>query len=270
MARSKRKPTAKQLAARAKFIAMVRAKAAAQKKKNPTKKGSSIQTRTEHGKKMYVVPSPTSGGKLWTADKSVALAYEKLWAKHRKRKKNTGLSTAQWHAIRARKAPKRHAPKRRPPRRAARPNPVAMGSRVRLSHVKLGHTGRTVPGVWTVIGRSGPYAVVRHSSGAVINVKPSLVTRANPGTSAEAREAYRRFHWGDEAGQSRPVSVPKPHGPLMQVGKLHAVAYTTQKGGEKATWEHVFKTKPTLASDRRGKLFIVGGDYRMKVEGITG
>lgn len=97
----------------------------------------------------------------------------------------------------------------------------------------------------------------------------------NPGGSlGSAREAFEGFHWGRPSRRTvRARLSPRPR-ELVKLGALEAVAYRTQKGGERAVWEHEFGEgggrKPVLAMDpRTRRLHIVGGDYDVEDRGIV-
>lgn len=107
------------------------------------------------------------------------------------------------------------------------------------------------------------------------------IRRKNPEpgepTSAKldrALDFYKKFHWGDEAEKTSTRKVSKRPKVLVKLGKLDAVAYSTHKDGERATWEHEFGEeggkRPDLCMDVDNKrLHIVGGDYDVRPEGIV-
>lgn len=140
-------------------------------------------------------------------------------------------------------------------------------------------TGQKLPGTWIVVKRQGQRLVVMHpKTRALASVPRNAVTLANPQPSAaeveRAARAYQAFHWGTEPRKQVRVKVPRPSGRLWAIGKLHSAAYTTTKGKEgRHTWEHEFGEgggkKPTLATDGK-RLFVIGGTYKIKPEGITG
>jgi len=98
--------------------------------------------------------------------------------------------------------------------------------------------------------------------------------RRNPGArlaAAAAVKAYKKFHWGDAVDEEIKSEINVPD-VLFAIGELVTVEYDTHKEGEQAIWKHTFKkgSRPFLASDADGKqLFIVGGKYAVKKEGIT-
>jgi hypothetical protein len=140
-------------------------------------------------------------------------------------------------------------------------------------------SGQKLPGTWIVVKRQGQRLVVMHpKTRALASVPRSKVTLANPQPSAaeveRAARAYKDFHWGTKPTKQVRVKVPRPSGKLWAIGKLHSAAYTTTKGREgRHTWEHEFGEgggkKPTLATDGK-RLFVIGGTYKIKPEGITG
>lgn len=91
-----------------------------------------------------------------------------------------------------------------------------------------------------------------------------------------AKEFRKRFHWGRPARRVKQGAVaPLPKGPLVQLGKLEAVVYATNKQGDGYShYEHAFGEeggrKPDLAVDLdTGRLHIVGGSYRVEERGIV-
>jgi hypothetical protein len=90
-----------------------------------------------------------------------------------------------------------------------------------------------------------------------------------------AEDFYRDFHWGHEAKRSIPVKVPKTPRTLVQLGRLEAVEYTTNKKGDgPSTYRHKFGEeggrRPRLAVDIESRrLHVVGGDYTIEPRGIV-
>jgi hypothetical protein len=70
------------------------------------------------------------------------------------------------------------------------------------------------------------------------------------------------------------VEVPSRVMPkiLAKLGDLEAVTYVSNKeDGVKRSYIHFFKKRPILAADSKGgQLYIVGGNYKVKPEGIVG
>ena len=71
---------------------------------------------------------------------------------------------------------------------------------------------------------------------------------------------------------SRVEVAPVPR-VTTELGELAAITYSTNKGGESATWEHEFGEeggkRPKLVADPESKqLHIVGGDYTITGAGI--
>jgi hypothetical protein len=85
--------------------------------------------------------------------------------------------------------------------------------------------------------------------------------------------SYESFHWGDSPTKIVSRKVSKAPRAGMKLGKLVSVAYETHKNGEKAVWEHEFGEeggkRPDLVADvDTDRLHIVGGDYKIRPEGI--
>lgn len=83
----------------------------------------------------------------------------------------------------------------------------------------------------------------------------------------------REFHWGIPAKRVTRRRVSPAPKVLTELGELVAVTYRTRKRGESAQFfEHEFEgRRPRLAMDIKNKrLHVVGGDYTVKAEGITG
>jgi hypothetical protein len=88
-----------------------------------------------------------------------------------------------------------------------------------------------------------------------------------------AAEFGEKFHWGIKGRQTRRAKVPKAPRVLTKLGELTEVTYKTKKRGESAEFfTHDFEEgKPTLAMDiENERLHIVGGDYTVEADGITG
>lgn len=99
--------------------------------------------------------------------------------------------------------------------------------------------------------------------------------RSNPAPGiAEARDAYQEFHWGIPAHQVLKKQLsPIPKRPLMSLGKLEAVTYSTAKKGDGFShYHHEFEgDKPLLTIDLdNDRLHVVGGSYTVTKRGIEG
>lgn len=85
---------------------------------------------------------------------------------------------------------------------------------------------------------------------------------------------YRALHWGDGGGRRFKAAVPDPrdNSELVVLGELAEVTYSTVKGGEDADWSHDFEGRlPLLCVGKEdGKLYVVGGSYRVTERGIVG
>lgn len=87
----------------------------------------------------------------------------------------------------------------------------------------------------------------------------------------DALDAYREFHWGDEARECRRVEIPE-FDRLFALGQLRRVDYETTKDGETAIWFHDFEDPlPTLTATPDGTLGpILGGGAVVTARGIEG
>ena len=88
-----------------------------------------------------------------------------------------------------------------------------------------------------------------------------------------AREEFEAFHWGTPSTKTIAATIdpPKAHEALAVLGRLRRIDYETVKDGQHAIWYHDFEhTFPYLATCKRGRLWIVGGSYRIRPEGIVG
>jgi hypothetical protein len=87
---------------------------------------------------------------------------------------------------------------------------------------------------------------------------------------------YKEAHWGLDPEEIRheQVGEPRDNTELRGLGELVQVVYLTQKGGdpELVEYEHDFRGKlPLLAYGAEdGRLYIVGGSYKVKRHGIVG
>lgn len=85
---------------------------------------------------------------------------------------------------------------------------------------------------------------------------------------------YRALHWGDGGGRRFEADVPDAgdNTELVVLGKLAEITYRTTKGGESADWTHDFEGRlPLLCVGKEdGRLYVVGGSYRVTERGIVG
>jgi hypothetical protein len=89
----------------------------------------------------------------------------------------------------------------------------------------------------------------------------------------KALDEYTKFHWGvdpDKIFVADDVKVPKV---VYMLGYLKAVIYTTKKQGDEGETDYIHyfkKPLPILCADVNGnQLYIVGGGYKVKEEGIV-
>lgn len=88
-----------------------------------------------------------------------------------------------------------------------------------------------------------------------------------------ARKFRKDFHWGISGRKVVRRKVSEPPRVAAKLGELTAVIYRTKKRGESAQFfHHDFEgRKPKLVMDIESKkLHIVGGDYDVTADGITG
>jgi hypothetical protein len=100
----------------------------------------------------------------------------------------------------------------------------------------------------------------------------------NPGTAVKviqkAKEMFQKFHQFDPEKfvrvKIKSRQIPKQ---LVVLGQLVDIAYSSDKWhkGKKVNYIHKFQQRPYLAVSPGGdQLFIVGGKYKVKAEGIVG
>ena len=67
------------------------------------------------------------------------------------------------------------------------------------------------------------------------------------------------------------INVPPPKGGVQVLGRLLSVTYDGTLQGQDALWEHKFSegAQPMLTADEVGRLFLVGGRYRVDDVGIV-
>ena len=115
---------------------------------------------------------------------------------------------------------------------------------------------------------------------AALSADRKVVKRRNPQRLSlsdkveRSEDFYKAFHWGDEPKRLKRAKFGKAPKVGVKLGKAHAIAYETVKNGERAVWEHEFGEeggrKPDLVMDVDSeKLHLVGGDYRVRPEGIV-
>lgn len=154
------------------------------------------------------------------------------------------------------------------PTEIKRAKKLTIGTPVMVS-ARLG--GKSLDGVHAFLGKRGNRALVGASNGNVYSVPMSDVAIANPSIEA-LKDEYRRTHWGQEPDTVIAVKPPAAKGDLVALGQLERVRYKTEKGDDgPSLYEHQFENeKPTLAYDSRKRLFLVGGNYKVKPSGIEG
>lgn len=90
----------------------------------------------------------------------------------------------------------------------------------------------------------------------------------------KAIKKYIEIHWGEKPIRITPQNYLPPPKVLVQIGLLESLAYVTEKGGEgKIVYDHFHNpdNMPILACDPEGRqLYIIGGNYEIKKEGIVG
>jgi hypothetical protein len=127
-----------------------------------------------------------------------------------------------------------------------------------------------------LIDAAAPNSVKVHYKGR--EVTKLYPRRENPKKRRKKNPAppsYSEFHGGRRPAD-RSVSVgvgnPKENDFLIECGVLPDIPYSTVKGVTRGTWEHLFrKPRPRLAyGNKDGKLYIVGGQYKITAAGIVG
>lgn len=85
---------------------------------------------------------------------------------------------------------------------------------------------------------------------------------------------YKKFHWGTDIDKILRRKIPRIPGVTVMLGDLPGIPYITQKEGddEPIMYYHEFETElPLLVTSAAGRgLWIVGGKFRTKAEGIVG
>jgi hypothetical protein len=102
---------------------------------------------------------------------------------------------------------------------------------------------------------------------------PARGVRSDDPDVQKAIDFRREFHWGIPARRVKRRHVSPAPKVLTELGELVSVTYRTRKRGEDAQFfEHEFEGKrPRLGMDIRNKrLHLVGGNYTVTKEGITG
>lgn len=108
-----------------------------------------------------------------------------------------------------------------------------------------------------------------------IGGKIATSARGNPSSRAweAVIEMFRRFH-DFEPGEVSAYEYDQAPRLVACLGELEAVIYRSDKwDGKNRSYIHKFKTsdRPLLATDESGKrLYIIGGSYRVKEDGIIG
>jgi hypothetical protein len=100
--------------------------------------------------------------------------------------------------------------------------------------------------------------------------------RSRPRRSNGPPPSYRAAHWGlpsTEAG-NYDVNEPGDNRKLIGLGLVHSIVYVTRKKGDAGDteYEHKFSSSdpPLLAyGSDDGRLYFLGGKYRMTVHGIV-
>jgi hypothetical protein len=88
--------------------------------------------------------------------------------------------------------------------------------------------------------------------------------------------SYEAAHWGVKPKGTKVLDVPNPRDNtrLVGLGAVVSIVYLTEKGGdgELVEYEHEFskRTPPLLAYGKEdGRLYLVGGGYKMTIHGIV-
>jgi hypothetical protein len=90
--------------------------------------------------------------------------------------------------------------------------------------------------------------------------------------------SYREAHWGQDGPdgtRSYEVNEPRDNKELIALGTVLKIIYVTRKGDdeEDVEYDHDFseRSPPLLVyGSDDGRLYILGGGYKVKVHGIVG
>lgn len=103
-----------------------------------------------------------------------------------------------------------------------------------------------------------------------------LVTEIPPTENPHRPPTYREAHWGISPTRRDRYDVPDPRDntKMLELGEFVVATYGTKKGKDRRLTDyfHTFERKrPMLCyGDVDGKLYVVGGDYRVEDRGIVG
>ena len=113
------------------------------------------------------------------------------------------------------------------------------------------------PGTWT-------FKLTDH--GATTRAKNPRIPRKELAGVSKLYKGFRE----KAPSRARRVSVSIPRA-LMVMGKAEFIGYRTTHGDEAKLYKHDFKpgSRPLLCVDQHGKIFFVGGRYRVTSRGIV-
>jgi hypothetical protein len=126
--------------------------------------------------------------------------------------------------------------------------------------------------------RDGSRVLGRHATyDGALRQEYSIERKRRPNPSPPS---YTEAHWGVPPRDSFNADIQEPgdNDELIALGYLESVSYITQKGSdpplpEGVCYDHDFSKRnlPVLAyGDVDGRLYIVGGGYRITKHGIVG
>lgn len=160
------------------------------------------------------------------------------------------------------------AKRRRRGRVRSNPAPVTV-SPDQLEFITQQHDGRATVG--DLLNVDGRVARIESIDGRARTIRARPIDGATPGGLDKAASAFRAFSGMEPAG-AVPVEVDEVPRVAWLLGELEEVLYNTRRDGKRERYLHQFKSsaRPMLAVDvETGRLFVVGGDYRVTDRGIT-
>jgi hypothetical protein len=113
-------------------------------------------------------------------------------------------------------------------------------------------------------------ANVQNTQLYILDVKDAELKPVAKPPKTKAARAYAAFHWGDVVDEKINAMIEFPESMYVK-GVIQAIEYRTHKGGKKSEiFVHDFGTPRPLLCNKGAALYIVGGRYRIKEEGIVG
>jgi hypothetical protein len=129
--------------------------------------------------------------------------------------------------------------------------------------LKIGDQDRTP--TWKELEDAEGYDAVRKNPKKRRNDKETEMIDA-------ANKLYKKFHWGIASESMKEIHIPDLDA-IVSLGKLVAIEYQTEKGGEPKgiIYRHDFESPVILAASADGKILLAfDGKLNVRPEGITG